>query len=304
MVIPDVRTFLAIASARSLSAAARQMNVVPMQVSRRIAALEEDLGVRLVHRSTRSLTLTAEGEAFVPYAKALVDAEAGARAELNPSRRSASGVLRMTAPSGFAQAVLLPMLRRLLRLNPDLIVDLDLSDRQVDIVGQGLDLALRIAPLEDSELVAKKIAANPRLICAAPAYLRKRGRPEMVSDLDGHDCIRLCAMKRWPLIIENELTYKRIEAHFTTTSVEAARTAAVEGLGLAMLSYWDVFRQLADKSLVQVDLQDASMEDLAVWAVIPSRRFVPNRVNVFLSALKSEIAHLARKHGQEPPAQE
>src|ERR1700742_3461853 len=169
MFLPDVRTFLAVASAGSLSAAARQLDVVPMQVSRRIAALEEDLGVRLFHRTTRSLTLTAEGEAFVAYARAMVDAEAAARAELNPSPKTASGVLRLTAPSGFAQGVLLPMLPRLLRANPDLRIDLDLSDRQVDIVGQGLDLALRIAPLEDSELVAKKIAGNPRLVCAAPA---------------------------------------------------------------------------------------------------------------------------------------
>jgi DNA-binding transcriptional LysR family regulator len=298
MLIPDVRTFLAVASARSLSAAARQLDVVPMQVSRRIAALEEDLGVRLFHRTTRSLTLTAEGEAFVPFATAMAEAEAGARAELSPLPKSASGVLRITAPTGFGQSIVLPMLSRLLESNPELRIDLDLSDRQVDIVGQGLDLALRIAPLEDSELVAKRIAPNPRLICAAPDYLKKHGRPATVAELDDHNCIRLCSVRRWPLVIDGALIRKRMEPYVTTTSVEAARTAAVQGLGLAMLTYWDVFRQLADKSLAQVHLQDAAMESLSVWAVIPSRRYVPNRVNVFLSALESEIAHLARKHGQ------
>lgn len=298
MLLPDVRTFLAVAAARSLSAAARQLDVVPMQVSRRIAALEEDLGVRLFHRTTRSLTLTAEGEAFVQYAQAMVDAESGARAELSPLPKTASGVLRMTAPSGFGHSILLPMLPRLLDANPDLCVDLDLSDRQVDIVGQGLDVALRIAPLEDSELIAKKIAHNPRLICAAPAYLKRHGRPATVAELDHHKCIRLCSVRRWPLIIDGELTRKRMEAFVTTTSVEAARTAAVQGLGLAMLSYWDVFRQLADGSLVQIELQDAAMEQLSVWAVIPSRRYVPNRVSVFLAALESEIAQLSRKYGR------
>jgi len=299
MLLPDVRTFLAVASVGSLSAAARQLDVAPMQVSRRIAALEEDLGVRLFHRTTRSLTLTAEGEAFVPYARAMADAEAGARAELGPLPGTASGVLRMTAPSGFGQSIVLPMLARLLEANPDLRIDLDLSDRQVDIVGQGLDLALRIAPLEDSELVAKKIAPNPRLICAAPSYLKKRGHPATVSELDDHACIRLSAVSRWPLIVDGELIRKRVEAYVTTTSVEAARTAAVQGLGLVMLTYWDVFRQLADNSLVQLHLQDASMENLSVWALIPSRRYVPHRVNVFLAALESEMAHLDKKHDQD-----
>jgi DNA-binding transcriptional LysR family regulator len=300
MLLPDVRTFLAVASAGSLSAAARQLDVVPMQVSRRIAALEEDLGVRLFHRTTRSLTLTAEGEAFIPYARAMADAETGARAELGPSPGSASGVLRMTAPSGFGQSVVLPMLPALLEANPDLRIDIDLSDRQVDIVGQGLDVALRIAPLEDSELVAKKIAPNPRLICAAPAYLKKHGRPARVSGLGDHACIRLSAVRQWPLIVNGALIRKHVDAYVTTTSVEAARTAAVQGLGLAQLTYWDVFRQLADKSLEQIHLEDATMEDLSVWAVMPSRRYVPNRVSVFLDALRNQIAELGRSLGRAP----
>src|ERR1700744_4375581 len=296
MFLPDVRTFLAVASVGSLSAAARQLDVAPMQVSRRIAALEEDLGVRLFHRTTRSLTLTAEGEAFVPFASAMVDAESGARAELSPSQGKASGVLRLTAPSGFGQSIVLPMLPRLLEANPELRIDLDLSDRQVDIVGQGLDLALRVAPLEDSELVARKIGPNPRLVCAAPAYLEKRGRPSTVADLDDHACIRLSAVRRWPLVVDGALIRKSVDGLVTTASVEAARTAAVQGLGLAQLTYWDVFRHLADESLVQIDLQDAAMEDLSVWAVMPSRRYVPNRVSVFLGALQTQIAELSERH--------
>jgi DNA-binding transcriptional LysR family regulator len=296
MFLPDVRTFLAVVSTGSLSAAARQLDVAPMQVSRRVAVLEEDLGARLFHRTTRSLTLTAEGEAFVPFATAMADAESGARAELRPSPGTASGVLRVTAPSGFGQSVVLPMLSDLLEANPELRIDLDVSDRQVDIVGQGLDVALRIAPLEDSELVAKKIASNPRLVCAAPGYLKKHGRPLTVADLDNHACIRLSALRRWPLIVDGMLIRKHVDARVTTSSVEAARSAAVQGLGLAQLTYWDVFRQLADNSLVQIHLTDAAMEDLSVWAVMPSRQYVPNRVNVFLGALQSNIAELSERH--------
>lgn len=297
MFLPDIRTFLAVVSAGSLSAAARQLNVAPMQVSRRIAVLEDDLGVRLFHRTTRSLTLTAEGEAFVPYAQAMVDAEAGARADLSPLPGKASGVLRITAPSGFGQSVVLPMLPGLLEANPELRVDLDLSDRQLDIVGQGLDLALRIAPLEDSELVARLVVPNPRMICASPGYIRRYGRPANSAELEQHRCIRLDSVGMWPLIVDGVRIRKRIDGPVATTSVEAARTAAVQGLGLVMLSYWDVFRQLNDHSLVEVRLEDAAMEELSVWAVIPSRRYVPNRVNVFLGALQGEVLKLAGQGG-------
>ncbi|WP_239482655.1 LysR substrate-binding domain-containing protein [Paraburkholderia sp. C35] len=106
-------------------------------------------------------------------------------------------------------------------------------------------------------------------------------------------------MKQWPLIVDGALIRKRVDACVTTTSVEAARTAAVQGLRLAQLTYWDVFRQLADQSLVEIELQDAAMEDLSVWAVMPSRRYVPNRVNVFLAALQNQIAELGRNLGKE-----
>jgi DNA-binding transcriptional LysR family regulator len=139
------------------------------------------------------------------------------------------------------------MLPLLLEANPELRIDLDLSDRQVDIVGQGLDLALRVAPLEDFELMARIIRPNPRLVCAAPAYLEKHGRPSTVADLDDHACIRLSAVRRWPVVVDGALIRKRVDGFVTTTSVEAARTAAVQGLGLAQLTYWDVFRHLADE---------------------------------------------------------
>jgi len=104
-------------------------------------------------------------------------------------------------------------------------------------------------------------------------------------------------VRQWPLIVDGTLIRKRVDAYVTTTSVEAARTAAVQGLGLAQLTYWDVFRQLADNSLVKIELQDAAMEDLSIWAVMPSRRYVPNRVSVFLDALQKEIAQLGRSLG-------
>jgi len=290
MQISDLRIFLSVVTAGSLSAAARQLDIGPMQVSRRIAVLEEELGVRLFHRTTRSVSLTAEGEAFLPYANTMAEAEESARGELSPASATVSGVLRLTAPSVFGQTVVLPMLSTLLEQHPDLRVDLDLSDRVVDIVGQGLDLALRVATLGDSDLVAKRMVSNPRVICASPRYLKRYGVPPTLAELELHQCIVLQAVARWPFVVDGKLQHRRMNARLTTSNVDAARIAALQGLGLSMLTYWDVYRQLREGSLVSIELEDAAMEDLSVWAVMPTRRYVPTRVKVFLAALERELA--------------
>lgn len=286
----DLRIFLAVVSAGSLSGAARQLGTGAMQVSRRIAALEGELGVRLFHRSTRAVSLTEEGDALLPYAITMVEADDSARRTLHPAAGSISGTLRVTAPSVFGQTVLVPLLAALLERHPDLRVDLDVSDRVIDLVGSGCDLAIRIAPLADSELVAKKLARNPRMIVAAPGYLKRCGTPARLADLANHACISLQAVPRWPLLVRGALERMALHARITTSNVDTARTAARQGLGLTMLTYWDVHEQLRNGELVAVTLEDAAMEDLSIWAVMPARRFVPARVTVFLEALEAALS--------------
>lgn len=298
MLISDVKIFLAVASLGNFSAAARTLDIGPMQVSRRLGALEEELGVRLFHRSTRSVSVTADGEAFMPYAQALVDAEERARQVLSPASSQVAGVLRLTAPSVFGQAVVLPLLPSLYAQHPGLRVDLDLSDRITDLVGQGFDLALRIAPLADSELVARRIAANPRIICASSAYLAKHGTPRRLADLEQHACIQLNAIPRWPVQVAGELQRLSVSGVFSTSSVDASRAAAMQGLGLAMLTRWDVHQQLQAGTLVEVQLEDVQMEALSVWAVTPSRRLVPARVRVFLDCLEASLAKAVSENGR------
>jgi DNA-binding transcriptional LysR family regulator len=290
--LADVRIFIAVASAGGLSAAARQLGIGPMQVSRRIHVLEEELGVRLLHRTTRAVSLTAEGERFLPYARSMIDAEDSARAALLPASATASGVLKLTAPSVFGQAIVMPLLPALLAQHPQLRIDLDLSDRVLDIVGEGFDLALRVATLGDSELVAKRLAGNPRMLCASPQYLARHGVPATLADLATHACITLHAVPRWPVVVDGILQRVSVAPRITTSNVDAARAAALQGLGLAMLTYWDVYRQLRDGDLLSIVLADAAMEDLSVWAVTPTRRFVPARVTIFLDALSRELARL------------
>ncbi|WP_264312905.1 LysR family transcriptional regulator [Pseudomonas putida] len=290
MLVADVRVFLSVVAAGSLSAASRQLDVAPMQVSRRVAALEEELGVRLFHRTTRSVSLTAEGEAFLPYAHTMIEAEESALAHLKPASSQVTGVLRLTAPSVFGQSIVLAILERLLQQYPGLRVELDVSDSVVDIVGRGFDLALRIAPLPDSDLVARRVAPNPRVLCAAPKYLDKHGKPSTLLELQQHQCIVLQAVPKWPFVVNADIVRRRMEGRVSTSSVGAVRDAALQGLGIAMLAYWDVLPQLRDGSLIEIALSDAGMEQLSVWAVTPSRRYVPARVKVFLQMLETELA--------------
>jgi DNA-binding transcriptional LysR family regulator len=292
VLIADLRIFLSVVSSGSLSAAARQLDVAPMQVSRRLAALEDELGIRLFHRTTRSVSLTSEGEALVPYAHTMIDAEESALGELRPLSGTVSGVLRMTAPSVFGQSIVLSVLPTLLEQHPELCIELDISDRVIDIVAGGLDLALRIAPLVDSELIARRIAPNPRVLCAAPAYLERQGWPCTLADLDQHHCILLQAFSHWPFVIGDKLQRRRMHGRMKTSSVNAVRTAALRGLGIAMLTYWDVVQQLRDGSLVEIKLEDAGMEALSVWAVTPTRRYVPARVKAFLDTLDAVMKQL------------
>ncbi|MFK3971375.1 LysR family transcriptional regulator [Pseudomonas sp. NPDC087358] len=289
MLITDLRIFLAVVTARSLSQASRRLDVMPMQVSRRITALEQELGVRLFQRTTRAVSLTAEGEAFLPYAHTMVEAEESALEALQPSSSRVTGLLRVTTPSVFGQSIVLPMLPQLLQQYPGLRVELDVSDKVVDLVGRGFDLALRVAPLADSELVARRVASNPRVLCAAPHYLQQHGTPSTLEELEKHQCIVLQAVPRWPFVVNGEIVRRRVEGRVVISNVGAVRDAAIEGLGIAMLAYWDVLPQLRDGSLVEIQLTDGGMEQLSVWAVIPTRQYVPARVKVFLQMLEADM---------------
>lgn len=289
MQISDVEVFSAIAESGSLSAAARRLGLSPMTVSRRLATLEGELGVRLFHRTTRSVSLTAEGETFLPFATTLLEASEGARVSLKSNAGTASGVLKVTAPSVFGQSVIMPLIPDLLAEHPALRVDLTLSDSIVDIVGLGMDVAIRIATLRDSALIARPLAPNPRVLCASPAYLKHHGIPATMDALSGHRRIALHGMPYWPFMRDGDAVAIRAEGVFSANSVEAVRAASRQGLGVAMLTYWDVRDDLDAGTLRLIELQDVSPEQLYITAILPTRQHVPHRVGVFLERLESVL---------------
>ena len=289
MDLSSIAVLVEAVQAGSLAAAARRLRITPMLASRRLAALEEAVGTRLMHRTTRSLSLTAEGEAFLPHARALLEEEALARAAVRPSSAGVTGMLRVTTSIPFGRRIVAPLVPGFLQRHPGLELDLLLSDGIIDIVAQGLDLAIRIAPLRENALVARRLADNPRALYAAPAYLAAHGVPAAPADLARHRCLTLTGVAHWTLLAGGRALRQRVAGPFTASSVEALHQACLGGLGITMLSAWDVREEVAAGQLVPIPLGGWEPEMLAIWAVYPTARLVPPKVRLFIAALEAQL---------------
>jgi DNA-binding transcriptional LysR family regulator len=219
----------------------------------------------------------------------MIESEQAARAALAPTARGASGLLRITAPAAFGRKVVTPLVPDILAANPELRIDLQLTDAVIDIVGAGIDVAVRIGRLRDSTLIARRLAPNPRRLCASPAYVARAGRPEQLADLAAHDCLTLTGQTHWPFEAGGRRREVRVNGRLSSSSIEAVRVACCGGLGLALLSAWDVADDLAAGRLVALALADAEPEELAIWAVYPTARLIPPKVHAFIEALTRRL---------------
>lgn len=273
----------------SIAAAARRVGVTSMVASRRLASLERDLGVRLLHRTTRSMSLTPEGEAFLPYAQALVEGELAARANLRASKEGVSGTLRINTSIAFGRKVITPIIPKLLEDNPELRIDLGLSDSVVDITAAGIDVAIPIAPLRDNSLVARSLGPSPRVLVASPSYLERKGKPQRSSDLGKHVCLTLSGVTRWPYRFDGRDRQVPVNSRFSASSSDALHDAALLGGGLSLLSRWNVLDDIKRGSLVEINLQDSEPEPLMISAVYPTARLVLPKVRMFINALEQRL---------------
>ena len=233
MRLEDIEVFVEAVKAGSLAGAARRLSVSAMAASRSLNNLEAELGVRLVHRTTRSLSPTSDGAIFLPHAQALLEDKSNALADLFPEGTHLSGRLRITASAGFGRKIVAPMLTRFMQQHPSLQVDLLATDEQVDIVGKGIDVALRIAPLRDNRLVAHRLCHNPRDLCASATYLAANGYPKSFNDLAAHSCLTTSDSVHWSFE-QGEQRYKqKVSGRFSANSIEAIFEACLGGLGIA-----------------------------------------------------------------------
>jgi DNA-binding transcriptional LysR family regulator len=289
MDIDALNAFVQAYAAGSLAGASRRLKLTPMAVTRRVIGLEAELGVRLLHRSTRSISLTPEGEAFLPYATSIVETAEAGRTILAPRERGATGLLRVTAAAAFGRKVIMRIIPPLLEENPGLSIDLELSDSVADLVGRGMDVGIRIAQLKDSTLIARKLARNERVLCAAPSYIARKGVPSSLDDLAQHNCITLSGITHWPFQVAGRERMVRVQGRFSSNSIEGAHEAVVGGVGLTVLSHWDIAAELADGRLQRIQFADAAPRELSIWAVFPTVRQVLPKLRVFINRLQTEL---------------
>lgn len=286
----ELRTFDRIVHGDSLSAAARDLGVSLAVVSKRLSALERRLQVRLLNRSTRRVSLTDEGSVFHQHCRQVLQAVEAAEAALAQRQDLVAGMLRVTAPNGFGRRHVVPAVRQFQMAHPGVRVHLSLRDEIVDLVGEGIELALRYGTLDDSRLVARELAPNRRVLCASPDYLQRRGLPRSIADLQQHDCIASGSppVSHWRFGQGDAALALPLQASTLCDDGEAAHLMALQGAGIARKSIWDVAEDLQAGRLVEV-LPDHALATSPLSAVHGSGKQLAPRVRVFLDHLLQHL---------------
>ncbi|NMG73664.1 LysR family transcriptional regulator [Aromatoleum diolicum] len=277
----------------SLAATAREMNLTPPAVTKRLAQLEERLGVRLLNRTTRRLSLTNEGEVYFTHAQRILGDIAEMESRISGSRAVPKGLLRVNAPLGFGRSYIGPAVSRFTKRYPDVEVQLQLTDRPVSLPDEAIDVAIRFGEIPDSRLIAKKIASNRRLLCASPVYLRSHGRPEVPADLNRHECIVLrqneSAYGMWRLSRGKQNDTVKVRGKLSTNDGEVALNWALDGHGILMRAEWDVAKYLRSGRLERV-LPDYDTPAADIYAVYLERLNLSAKVSFFIEHLRDYLS--------------
>jgi len=285
-------TFVRIVESGSLSAAARAMERSLPAVCRSLAQLETRLGARLLNRTTRRIGLTDTGAQFYERCRRIVAELDEAETSVTAQGLEPQGGLAISAPLLFGRMHVAPAVTTLLARHPKVTASLLLTDHLVNLVEAGIDVAVRIGRLADSSLVARRLGAIPRIVCAAPAYLERRGAPRAPEELARHDCIRFTDLtpgREWPFVAGEVERRVKVSGPLATNNGDVAIAAAEAGLGLVMVLGYQVEAQLARGQLVRV-LREFEPPPSPVQAVYPSGRLVPAKLRVFLDVLAETVA--------------
>ena len=289
----QLESFVSVATRGSLTAAARLEGVAPAIVGRRIDALEERLGVKLLVRTTRRITLTREGSAFVEDCQRLLADLGNAEASVSAGGIKARGHLRLTAPAGFGRRHVAPLVPRFRELHADVSISLSLSDRVVDMVAEGFDCAVRVGDMADSSLVSVRLADNRRLCVASPAYLRQHGTPTHPNDLSKFDCLSLSSdasqAHGWVFKVPKgntfELVHLKPGGPLDCSDGQVLHDWCRAGYGIAWRSTWEVAAEIAAGTLVAL-LEDFAAPANGIYAVFPEAKHLPLRLRLWIDFLK------------------
>jgi len=288
----QISTFVEVVARGSLSAAARAEGIAPAMIGRRLDALEARLGVKLLQRTTRKLALTDEGSAFLEDCQRILGELEEAESAVAERSARASGHLLISAPAGFGRQHVAPLLPSFLAEHRDVTVTLNLNDRVVDLIGEGVDVAIRIASLPDSNLVSVKLADNERVVVGSPAYLKRHGEPATLADLAKHNCLAISSagsQRGWTFHDNGKNVTLKVAGNMGCNDGEVLHDWALAGKGLAWRSMWEVGAEIEAGKLKAV-LNEYSAPGNDIYAVFAQRRHLPLRIRVFVDFLRHSYA--------------
>jgi DNA-binding transcriptional LysR family regulator len=287
----EMNAFVRVAERGSFAAAAADLGLTPSALSKLVTRIEDRLGVRLLTRTTRKLALTAEGELFVARSREILASIEAAEAEVTAASERPRGHLRISVGTAVAKQILGPALPVFLERYPDITVELHVSDRQVDLVAEQIDIAIRSGALGDSTLVARKIGEATRVICASPRYLEKHGTPQVPADLLRHNCLTLPgpAWSQWPFHTHEGINRLAVSGTFTSDNADLLLDVAVAGLGIARLADFMVARALRDGALVRLLVDSHVPESFPIHALTAPGRHRAPRIRAFVDFLAEEF---------------
>jgi DNA-binding transcriptional LysR family regulator len=294
--VAELQLFVEIVKAGNLSAAARALNSSPAAMSRGLSTLESRLGVRLVTRTSRSFELTEEGRLFYERCTRIVSDIAEAEAEASSKGSTVRGMLRIGAPMELGRRLIAPLITDFRQKFPDVQAHLMLSDAGLDVIDDGLDVALRIGLPADSSVIAKKILSAKRIVCASPAYFEEHGVPAKPSDLMYHDCIRLVRGRRmmdaWIFQDQGKPFEVMVNGTLSTTSGEVVHDWVRAGKGIALKAAWDLQPELAAGTIVQC-LSEFWCDEIDLFAICANRQHLSPRIRAFLNFVTKNVTSLA-----------
>ena len=294
-IFTTMKVYCSVVENDSLADAARKMNVSPSVVSKHLSALEDHLGVRLLNRTTRRLSITEEGAAYYERCKQIITDVAEAEIEVSSAHTAPRGLLKITAPVTFAHRHLTPHLPKFLDMFPEVEVQVQVNDRVVDLVDEGIDLAIRISQLKDSSLIARRLAPNRRYIAATPEYLERNGTPKSVDDLKDHRLITWPPgnpLNDWHFLIDGVDRIIKVKGAIAVNEGDAILTTLLAGGGLGMTQEFLAGPFVKEKKLVPL-LEEIVREDNPIYAVYPSSRHLSPKVRAL-------VDFLVKTYGSKP----
>ena len=284
----ELTFFATLAKAGSLTAAARELNVTPPAISKRLQQLENRLGVRLMNRTTRRIGLTHEGEVYLENARRILDEITEMEAAVASSRVAPKGLLRVNAPLGFGRTYICPMVSEFAKAFSDVQVQLQLSDHPLILADESIDVGIRFGDLPDARMVGRRIAANRRLICASPAYLNKHGTPESPEELSRHNCLILrqneTASGIWRLTRGRKVHTVKVHGNLSSNDGEVVLKWALDGHGVLQRAEWDIAKYVRSGRL-RLILEDYALPPADIFAVYPQRHHMSAKVSAFIDFL-------------------